>query len=110
MGLEWRGNNPYYYEKERDGDKVRSVYSGKGETALLFHRLNRWRKIEKAEEKQSKSKEKQREMQTEAEIEAAVETVCEISRLLTDAFFLTNGFHQHKRQWRKKRSEKIKNL
>lgn len=106
MALEWRGTNLYYYEKERDGDKVRSVYSGKGEMAYLLNQMRLWRNQEKEEEKQRKSNEKQREKKTEAELDAAVESVCEIGEILTTAFFLTNGFHQHKRQWRKKRNGK----
>ena len=54
MGLEWRGTNLYYYEKERNGDKVRSVYSGKGEMAYLLHQMNLWKKREKTAEKQRK--------------------------------------------------------
>ena len=58
MWLERRGNDLYYYEKERDGDKVRSRYSGKGETAYLFHQLNLWRKLEADEERERKNSEK----------------------------------------------------
>lgn len=109
MGLERRGNNYYYYEKERDGEKVRSVYSGKGETALLFDNLYRWRRLEEEEESEHKQLEKQKVIKTEAEFDATIETVGKVSRILIDAFFLTSGFHLHKRQWRKKRSGKIKN-
>jgi hypothetical protein len=107
MGLERRGNNYYYYEKERNGDKVRSRNSGKGEIASILNQMRLWKKDEEDHERQRKGREKAREMQTEAEIESAVESVCEISELLTNAFFLTNGFHQHKRQWRKKRTDKV---
>lgn len=106
MALEWRGNNLYYYEKERIGDKVRSVYAGNGETALLLNQMRLWKKKETEYEKESKKHESLREIEKENEIDSAVEAVCEMSRILTDAFFLTNGFHQHKRQWRKKRNGK----
>jgi hypothetical protein len=105
MGLERRGNNYYFYEKERDGGKVRSRYVGMGETAHLINQLNLLKKDEAEFERRRKSREKQREMQTEAELDVAVEAVREIGELLTDAFFLTNGFHQHKRQWRRKRAD-----
>ena len=107
MGLERRGNNYYYYEKERDGDNVRSRYSGKGEIAYLLHQMTLFRKEEAEIEKQAKDSRKRQEMETEAEIDVAVESVCEIGEVLTTAFYLTNGFHQHKRQWRKRRIAKI---
>lgn len=106
MALEWRGNGVYFYEKERNGGKVRSVYAGSGETALLLNQMHLWKKEEKEFEKESKRREKLREIERENEIDSVVESLCEMSRILTDAFFLTNGFHQHKRQWRKKRNGK----
>lgn len=106
MALEWRGNNCYFYEKERSGGKVRSVYAGKGETALMFHWLREDQRQNDEYEKESKKRERMREIERENEIDSAVEAVCEMSRILIDAFFLTNGFHQHKRQWRKKRNGK----
>jgi len=36
MGWERRGNNQYYYKKERDGARVRSVYVGNGEIAHMI--------------------------------------------------------------------------
>lgn len=104
MALEWRGNNLYFYEKERNGDKVRSVYSGKGEIAYLLHQLNLGKKLEKDEEKQRKNKDKLRLQ--ENEIENVIESFSEHCRNLTDAYLLVKGYHQHKRQWRKKRNGK----
>ena len=108
MALERRGNNHYFYEKERIGGKVRSVYSGKGETAFLLNQMRLWKKDEDEYERERKQFERRREIENENEIDSAVESFCEMSRILTDAFFLTNGFHQHKRQWRKKRNGKAK--
>jgi hypothetical protein len=104
MALEWRGNNLYYYEKERDGDRVRSVYSGKGEIAYLIHSLNLSRKREKEYEKQARDKLRQKEVVIDAELDS----LFEITKVFTDALFLANGYHQHKRQWRKKRNGKAK--
>ena len=106
MSLERRGNNHYLYDKERTGGKIRSVYVGKGETALILNQMRQWKKEEDAYEKQRKNSEKLCELQKENELENIVESVAELCRILTDAFFLTNGFHQHKRQWRKKRNGK----
>lgn len=100
MGLERRGNNYYYYEKERIGDKVRSVYSASGETALMFDWLKQDRKQEEEFEKQRNNS----ETSEETELEKMLDSLSEISKVFTDGLFLTNGFHQHKRQWRRKRN------
>lgn len=122
MALEKRGKNFYYYEKIREGDKVRSVYSGKGETALLLDIMRQWkndeikgknkeRKIENTEKYKERIKKEYRNKpensitdNTENELENIAESYADFSRILTDAFLFTNGFHQHKRQWRKKRN------
>lgn len=39
MGWEQRGNNSYYYKKERDGSRVKSVYVGRGEIAHMLSKL-----------------------------------------------------------------------
>src|ERR1041385_8158915 len=39
MGWEQRGANSYYYKKERDGSRVKSVYVGRGEVAQLISKL-----------------------------------------------------------------------
>ena len=39
MGWEQRGTNSYYYKKEREGSRVRSVYVGRGEIAHMVAQL-----------------------------------------------------------------------
>lgn len=39
MGWEQRGNNSYYYKKERDGSRVMSVYVGRGEIAHMVAQI-----------------------------------------------------------------------
>lgn len=104
MALEWRGNNLYYYEKERSGGRVRSVYSGKGEIAYLIHSLSLSRKRERQYEKQARDELWQKDSQIDAEID----NLFELTKVFVDALFLANGYHQHKRQWRKKRNGKAK--
>ena len=104
MALELRGNSYYFYEKERNGDKVRSVYRGKGEIAYLLNQMRLLMKDEESAKRESKKRDKARSAETE--LENILESFAELSKVLTDAFFLTNGFHQHKRQWRKKRNGK----
>lgn len=40
MGWEQRGNNSYYYKKEREGSTVKSVYVGRGDVAQLVSNLH----------------------------------------------------------------------
>ena len=39
MGWEQRGNNRYYYRKEREGSRVKSVYVGRGEIADMISQI-----------------------------------------------------------------------
>ena len=39
MGWEYRGANKYYYRKEREGSRVKSVYVGRGAIANLVSDL-----------------------------------------------------------------------
>ena len=39
MGWEHRANNRYYYKKEREGSKVKSVYVGRGEIAHMVAQI-----------------------------------------------------------------------
>ena len=99
MAWETRGNNRYFYQKERIGDKVKSSYIGTGELADLIARCEKSRRIEKLIEEDL-----QRLQRLNAEIiDEQLNEISELNRSLVDALFLLNGFHQHKRQWRKKR-------
>ncbi|MCD9187267.1 MAG: hypothetical protein LUM44_12605 [Pyrinomonadaceae bacterium] len=104
MGLEKRGNNYYYYQKERIGDKVRSVYAGKGDIALMLHWLNEDRK-----EQRKYGSLRDCIKAEEAELNDALDSFSDIIKVFIDGFYLTNGFHQHKRQWRRKRNDKRTN-
>src|SRR5918993_2329579 len=49
VGLERRGGKLYYYRSVRDGEKVRKVYVGAGETARVSHEEDvLWRTSRKA--------------------------------------------------------------
>ena len=39
MGWERRGNQEYYYRKERDGSRVKSTYLGRGEMAHMISKF-----------------------------------------------------------------------
>ena len=100
MGWEQRGKNSYYYKKERDGSKVKSVYVGRGEVAHMVSKL------------QSSSTQLQKLMRAKRSIEvnelerveATLDRAIELTQLFTQAALLAAGFHTHRRQWRRKRN------
>ena len=99
MGWEQRGTNSYYYKKEREGSRVKSVYVGNGEVAHMVSKLH------------SSSAELERLMRAQRSIEAidleraeaTLDRAIELSQLFTQAALLVAGFHTHHRQWRRKR-------
>ena len=99
MAWETRGNRSYFYRKERISGKVRSTYVGSGIEAALMERCENGRRELKQLEKEKLKRER---IKSEA-IDNQINALSEINQSLVDALFLINGFHQHKRQWRKKR-------
>lgn len=99
MGWETRGNREYYYRKEWINGACVSSYIGSGELADLLSqsdelyaaKAERERRLERNKREADKS------------LDDELDRISEINRTLVDALFLVNGFHQHKRQWRKSR-------
>lgn len=99
MGWEQRGNNRYYYKKERQGSTVRSVYVGRGEIADMISKL------------QSNSTDLEKLMRAKRlietdkidHVETTLDRAIELTELFTQATLLVAGFHTHHRQWRRKR-------
>lgn len=100
MAWETRGNNSYFYQKERIGDKVKSAYIGSGEVAALIDRCGRLWRHEKNLEKADEIYRRDLSEKTDEKLNE----LSELNLCLVDALFLINGFHLHKRQWRKKRN------
>ncbi len=97
MGWEQRGNNLYYYRKEREGSRVKSTYVGKGEIAHLISQF----------QESSTAVERIVRANTENEstkAEAALNLASNLIQLVTQSALLTAGFHTHHRQWRRKRN------
>lgn len=102
MAWERRGNRSYFYRKERINGRVRSVYVGRGEVAVLIDQCERGRLIERKFKEHTIEKHRNKvEL-----IDEAINELSEINHSLVDALFLINGFHRHKRQWRKRRNGK----
>ncbi len=99
MGWEQRGTNRYYYRKEREGSRVKSVYVRRGEIAhmvaqfqessAIVERLTRAQTIESFESQKA---------------EAALSQAVELFQLFTQATLLTAVFNTHHRQWRRKQN------
>src|SRR6185295_2341367 len=100
MGWEQRGNNRYYYRKEREGSRVKSTYVGRGEIAHMIAKFE----SSSGEVEELLQVKKSIEAHQAAMIEAALDRAVELVQLFTEASLLTAGFHTHRRQWRRKRN------
>ena len=96
MGWERRGNHSYYYRKEREGSKVKSVYVGRGEIAEM---VSQFQSKSSIIEKLTRSTN-----QDGTKTKKAERVFEQATQLLTEASLLIAGFHTHHRQWRRKRS------
>lgn len=99
MAWEKRGEKKYYYRKSWNNGRCVSEYIGAGEITPLIEAQDRW---EKKKAKMARQ-EIQRDQRKTAALDAELDRISEINRLLIDGLLLAAGFHQHKRQWRKKR-------
>jgi hypothetical protein len=100
MGWEQRGNNSYYYRKERQGLNVKSVYVGRGEIA---HLISNFQSSSDTLERLTHARNSTKAIVSEKS-DAALERSLELIELFTQAVLLTAGFHTHHRQWRRKRN------
>ena len=100
MGWEQRGNNRYFYRKERDGSQVKSVFVGRGEIAHMVAQLQSSSPLL---ERFARSMKSPQQVQQE-KAEAALEQASDLIELITQASLLSAGFHTHKRQWRRMRN------
>ena len=99
MAWEQRGNNQYYYRKQRLGLRVKSVYVGRGEIAKMVSDLQSTsglfeRALSIAYPPQTKLHKDQ---------DAQLEHACRLIDSIMQASLLAAGFHMHRRQWRKTR-------
>lgn len=99
MGWEKRGNREYYYRKVREGSRVRSVYVGRGELAQLTAALIAMQREDRSNQNQELRLEQALLRAFDLEVHAMEAVIITI----TEAALLAAGFHQHKRQWRKRR-------
>ncbi len=100
MGWEERRGRSYYYRKERTGARVRSVYVGSGLTAHFAAKLDATERTEAKQKRRAEQRARQSELAKDEELNALGDLV----RQVTAAHLLAEGFHRHKRQWRRKRA------
>lgn len=99
MGFETRGGRTYYYRKERSGGRVRSVYHGGGAVAEMSALMAEMDAEERAQKRRQERERRAELLAEDAELDALGKLVDELAR----ATLLTHGYHQHKRQWRRRR-------
>lgn len=100
MGWEQRGADRYYYRKEREGSRVKSIYVGRGEMA---HMISQFESSSAELEKLMRAK-KSMEANESENADAALDRAIDLVRLFTEVSLLEAGFHTHRRQWRRKRN------
>ena len=100
MGWEQRGNSSYYYRKEREGSRVKSVYVGRGEIA---HMIGEVQSSSPLVEKLARTM-KSRDTVEQEGVDASLDHLRFQVQTLTEGLLLLSGFHTHKRQWRKIRN------
>ena len=99
MGWETRGGSRYYYRKERNGARVRSVYVGRGDIAELSSTLDELEQVQR----ETKLRKERREREAFKSLDASIDSLSNLTSTLTHAVLLAGGFHQHNRQWRKRK-------
>lgn len=104
MGVEARNKSGtlYYYRKRREGDRVISEYVGGG---LVLDIEQKRAEIER-QRKQAERERLKAERTSMADIDKALDSFSDMVDMLVEAELISMGFHQHKRQWRKKRNGK----
>lgn len=96
MGWEQRGSHQYFYRKQRDGTRVKSIYVGRGEIADMISQFQSGSSVLERLVRRTKTP-------NEIQSDRAVVVFEQAIQLLTEAALLTAGFHTHHRQWRRKR-------
>jgi hypothetical protein len=97
MGWERRGGRRYYYRKARRGNVVRSVYISDF-AAGLADLVDSQRRAQSAEVR--------RFIAADRKEGDRIAAACSSLRGATRAWLLAAGFHEHKRQWRRRRMSK----
>jgi hypothetical protein len=101
MALETRRGRLYYSQKQRIGRRVVSLYGGGGDVAALIADCQA---LETARAAARRAQRDQDQAAREAS-DPALRALEQALATLTRAVLVANGYHQHKRQWRRKRAQ-----
>ncbi len=101
MGWETRGGHSYYYRKRWEDGRAVSEYVGAGLAATAADALDRMERYER----ETAAVEWRRVVNAERQAARALAEVETVTRVLTAAVLIANGYHAHKRQWRRARDE-----
>lgn len=104
MGWEWHGSHRYYYTKERIGRRVVSSYEGNGPGAELSALIQRRTSAQRRSALDSMRAARGLVEQHDPLLSDIARQCTQLARCL----LLANGYHQHKGQWRKRRTMKDK--
>lgn len=78
---------------------MRSVYVGRGDFASLAATLD---EMEQSDQERGRMEER-RQLEASASLDTDIDSLAKLASTLTEAVLITGGFHQHKRQWRKRK-------
>lgn len=103
MAWEQRGNNRYLYRKVWLNGKVKSEYIGAGYHAELIAQSDEQTALQRDLVRNAEREECRRQTAIDNEIKQHGGKL----RQLVESVLVAAGFHQHKRQWRKKRMLRV---
>jgi hypothetical protein len=99
MGWKTINDHRYFYKSEREGNRVRSVYFGAGESGSLMAEWIALERLDRAEER-----ERLREDREESDAaERAISDWFDGIQAVAEAAMVAAGLHKHKGQWRRRR-------
>lgn len=97
-----KGRGHYYYQSKRVGRTVRSEYIGSGDFAALIAQMDAITRQEAQDKRQADKGIVEQEKATDEQIAALVQAADNYIK----ALMLLADYHQHKRQWRRKRDNR----
>lgn len=102
MAWEKRGDRRYYYRKRRQGNRVVSEFVGAGYLGSLAAQLDDADRLRQ----QAQREQVRRERATQDDLDKQVDGLGQQLADLVTAVLLVNGYHTHKRQWRRVRDNR----
>lgn len=101
MGWETRGNSRYYYRKRWINGRAVGEYVGTGYLAEVLAELDEHER----QERQRAAAEWHAVVGDDRRLTSALDEIDELVRSAITAVLIANGFHTHRRQWRRRSLE-----